>query len=118
VGPCRDTLASAPRYRSRDFAGFEVGPIDAVNISHRLPSYEEAQMSSAALTFQIFGRSCVVILPPSLDGVPPANDVQDTAQRAHHAHAGAQPPQRRSPSGFQRIDAARGFDGTVEADDR
>lgn len=42
-------------------------------------------MSSAALTFQIFGRSCVVILPPSLD-VPPANDVRDAAPaRAHDA---------------------------------
>jgi hypothetical protein len=45
-------------------------------------------MSAAAFTFQIFGRSCVVILPPSLD-VAPANDVQATgigsAQRAQAA---------------------------------
>ena len=45
-------------------------------------------MSEAAVSFQIFGRSCVVILPPSLD-VPPANDVQapapGVAQRAQAA---------------------------------
>jgi hypothetical protein len=45
-------------------------------------------MSEAALTFRIFGQSCVVILPPSLD-VPPANDVQASgigvAQRAQES---------------------------------
>jgi hypothetical protein len=88
-----------------------------MNISHRLPSYEEDKMSSAALTFQIFGRSCVVVLPPNLDGVPPANDVRDAAQRAHGAHADAQPSQRRSPSGFQRVDAVHDLAGMLEADD-
>jgi hypothetical protein len=122
--PSRDTPASAPRYPARDFAGFEVGPIDAVNISHRLPSYEEDKMSAAAFTFQIFGRSCVVVLPPSLDGVPPANDVHDAAQRAHGAHANAQPsrcfrpsPGGRTQSGFQRVDAVHDLADTVEADD-
>jgi hypothetical protein len=54
-------------------------------------------MSEAAFTFQIFGRSCVVILPPSLE-VPPANDVLGpaigVAQRAQSAQSrsGAEPP--------------------------
>jgi hypothetical protein len=118
VGQRRDIGACAARYPSRDFAGFDVGPIDAMNISHRLSSYEEDQMSGAALTFQIFGRSCVVILPPNLDGVPPANDVQDAAQDAQDAHDDAQHSGRRTPSGFQRIDAARNVAATAEAEGR
>jgi hypothetical protein len=53
-------------------------------------------MSEAALTFQIFGRSCVVILPPSLD-VPPANDVDVAEIRvAQRAHAAQSPPVQES----------------------
>jgi len=29
------------------------------------------------LTFHILGRTCVITLPPTLDGVPPANDADD-----------------------------------------
>ena len=63
----------------------------------------EAQMSEAAFTFHILGRTCVVILPPSLD-VPPANDVLgagiDRAQRGQgreaEGHASAATPPRPS----------------------
>ncbi len=61
-------------------------------------------MSEAAFTFQIFGRSCVVILPPSLE-VPPANDVLDpaigVAQRAQSARSvsGAELPVLGAPAG-------------------
>jgi hypothetical protein len=48
-------------------------------------------MSGAALTFSILGKSCVVILPPSLDGVPAANDDSEPV--------GAMPRDRRPRSG-------------------
>jgi hypothetical protein len=51
-------------------------------------------MSQAAVTFRIFGRTCVVVLPPSLE-VPPANDVDrgapDDAQPAQDAGSRAMP---------------------------
>jgi hypothetical protein len=31
-------------------------------------------MDASRLTFTIFGRRCVVALPPTLDGIAPAND--------------------------------------------
>jgi hypothetical protein len=31
-------------------------------------------MSGAALTFSILGKTCTVVLPPTLDGTPAAND--------------------------------------------
>jgi hypothetical protein len=31
-------------------------------------------MNAQRTTFRIFGTSCVVALPPAIDGVPPAND--------------------------------------------
>lgn len=39
-------------------------------------------MSGAALTFRVFGRPCVVDLPPTLDGVAPANDAHEPTQDA------------------------------------
>jgi hypothetical protein len=52
-------------------------------------------MSEAAVTFKIFGRSCVVILPPTLE-VAPANDVHSAAsgaaQAAQVARGGASRP--------------------------
>jgi hypothetical protein len=53
-------------------------------------------MSEAAVTFHIFGRSCVVILPPSLD-VPPANDVQQPATGPAPWAQEARPPSSVSP---------------------
>jgi hypothetical protein len=68
-------------------------------------------MSEAAFTFQIFGRSCVVILPPSLE-VPPANDVLGpaigVAQRAQGAQSrsGAEPPVLGAPEALATGHAA------------
>jgi hypothetical protein len=38
-------------------------------------------MNAHRTTFSIFGTSCVVALPPAIDGVPPANDAHDAAWR-------------------------------------
>jgi hypothetical protein len=55
-----------------DFNGFRVGPADAYSEGLR---FKEPDMNGPdPLTFRILGKTCVIVLPPTIDGVPPAND--------------------------------------------
>lgn len=44
------------------------------------------------LTFRILGKTYVITLPPTIDGVPPANDA---ARDARHYRGDATPPNSR-----------------------
>jgi hypothetical protein len=51
-------------------------------------------MSGAALTFRVFGRPCVVVLPPTLDGIAPANDAHEAIEAGDDTDEGRDADQR------------------------